>query len=63
MKRKADIRQEVINDVCYVFVLDKRGKECFRQIKAEQSIAIAHAIYMYEKYDDIQALRLVGFAA
>ncbi|MDR0248511.1 MAG: hypothetical protein LBI44_02450 [Oscillospiraceae bacterium] len=49
--KKADIRQEVINGVSYVYVLDKRGKRCFCREKTKQTIAIAHAIYMCEKYE------------
>ncbi|MDR0916411.1 MAG: hypothetical protein LBN02_04395 [Oscillospiraceae bacterium] len=48
--KKADIRQKIIDGVCYVYVLDKYGKECFAMEKTTQTIAIAHAIYMFEKY-------------
>lgn len=44
---KADIRLEVKDGVCYVFVIDRYGKECFRYEKTKQTIAIAHTIYMY----------------
>jgi hypothetical protein len=50
--KKADIRQKIIDGVCYVYVLDKRGKECFIMEKSKQTIAIAHAIYMFEKYNN-----------
>jgi len=50
--KRADIRQEIVNDVCYIYVIDKKGKECFRREKTPQTIYIANAIYMCEKYGD-----------
>ena len=50
MKNKSEIRLENKDDICYVYVLDSSGKECFRREKTEQTIAIAHTIYMYERY-------------
>jgi hypothetical protein len=47
---KAEIRQEVVDGQTYIYVLDKKGKCCFRREKTQQFIAIAHSIYMCEKY-------------
>ena len=53
MKNKnADIRQEVVNGTCYVYLIDKLGKCCFYREKTEKSIAVAHAIYLCEKYGE-----------
>jgi hypothetical protein len=48
--KKADICQEIVDGQSYVYVLDKKGKRCFCREKTAQTLAIAHAIYMYEKY-------------
>jgi hypothetical protein len=51
-KNKSEIRLEVVDGICYVFVLDKHGKHCFCREKTTQTVAIAHTIYMYEQYGD-----------
>ena len=48
MKNKADIiRDHKTNEVV---VIDKKGKEVFRQPYSQQTVSIAHDIYMYHKY-------------
>lgn len=51
--KKADICTEIVDGVCYVYVLDKRGKRCFCRKKTQQTISIANAIYISEYYGDL----------
>jgi len=56
---KADIRQETIGGVCFVYVVAKNNKECFRREKTTQTVSIAHAIYMCEKYGETKETKSI----
>lgn len=45
--QKADIKRVGKN----IIVTDKKGKTIFSQPRSEQVIAVAHSLYMYEKYE------------
>lgn len=50
MKNKADIfRDHRANDVV---VINKKGKEVFRRPYTQQTVSIAHSIYMACKYGE-----------
>lgn len=48
MKKYPDIKRVEKN----VVVLDKKGVKIFDMPYSEQTVAVAHDIYMYEKYAD-----------
>lgn len=50
MENKADIL--IDHETNDVIVLNNYGKEVFRKPKSEQTIAIAHDIYMNYKYKE-----------
>ena len=55
MTNKSDIA--VDHNTAEIYVLDKHGKEVFRKPKTEQTVAIAHDIYMFNKYCSVSGKR------